>query len=90
MTNLVITKEFSQTIDVGSIKDEKNRLERPREVAVGVRHCRHILQGFVTKVCTMAHSNSHLSWPLKPVLLIFDGFHIYGPRAFFCNYQICH
>ena len=44
----------------------------------------------VWNVTAMAHSNSPLSWPLKPVLLIFDGFNIYGLRAFFCTYQICH
>ena len=53
MKNLIIAQECSQTVDIGPIKDEQNRPERPREMAVGVGHCRHILQGFVTKVCKM-------------------------------------
>ena len=53
MIILIIVQERSRTIDIGPIKDEQNRLERPREMAVGVRHCRHILQGFVTNVCEM-------------------------------------
>ena len=51
MTNLIIVQEYSRTVDIGPIKDEQNRLERRREMVVGVRRCRHILQGFVTKVC---------------------------------------
>ena len=50
MTNLIISQEYSGTIDIDPIKDERIRLERPREMTVGMRHCRHILQGFVIKV----------------------------------------
>ena len=48
MIILIIVQERSRTIDIGPIKDEQNRLERPREMAVGVRHCRHIPHTFVT------------------------------------------
>jgi len=51
MPNLIIAHAYSETIDIGPIKDERNRLERPREIVVGVRRCRHILQGFVKKQC---------------------------------------
>ena len=50
MKNLIIAQEYSRTVDIGPIQDEQNRLQRRREMAVGVRRCRHILQGFVTKV----------------------------------------
>ena len=42
MTNLIISQGYSGTIDIGPIKDEQNRLERPREMAVGVRHVHRI------------------------------------------------
>ena len=50
MKNLIIAQEYPRTVDIGPIQDEQNRLQRRREMAVGVRRCRHILQGFVTKV----------------------------------------
>jgi hypothetical protein len=38
MKNLIIAQEYSRTVDIDPIKDEKNRLERRREMAVGLRH----------------------------------------------------
>ena len=40
MIILIIVQERSRTIDIGPIKDEQNRLVRPREMAVGVRRHR--------------------------------------------------
>ena len=42
MTNLIISQEYSGTIDIDPIKDEQNWLERPREMTVGVRHVHRI------------------------------------------------
>ena len=53
MTNLIIVQECSWTVDIEPIKNNQNRLERPRETAVEVRHCRHILHTFVTNPCKM-------------------------------------
>ena len=38
MANLIIAQEYSRTVDIGSIKDEQNRLQRPREMAIEVCH----------------------------------------------------
>lgn len=42
MAIMIIAQEYSRTVDIGPIKDEQNRLERPREIAVGVRHVHRI------------------------------------------------
>jgi hypothetical protein len=47
MANLIIAHEYSRIVDIGPSKDEQNRLERPREMAVGVYHCRHIFNIFL-------------------------------------------
>ena len=46
----MIAKGYSHTLDIELFKDDQNRLERPREMAVGVRHCRFsIFTGFCKK-----------------------------------------
>ena len=42
MTNLIISQEYSGTIDIEPIKDGQNWLERPREMTVGVRQVHRI------------------------------------------------